>query len=116
MNPFPSRGVATGGASGAMAQHFNLQTKKETTVWVLNIRDTTFSRCSEIIWPRNFTIFTVYATSFGQFTAASNYIGEIDHFTLVILKRSDTGRPEEFLLLGTIQNKTTMNKSLAVRS
>ena len=51
-----------------------------------------------------------------QLFISSNYIGEIDHFTLVILKRSDTGRPEEFLLLGTIQNKTTMNKSLAVRS
>ena len=45
--------------------------------------------------PRNFTIFTVYATIFGQFMAAlwqffSNYIKEIDHFTLDLLKRSDT--------------------------
>ena len=42
-----------------------------------------FYGCSEIIRTRNFTIFTVYAT-------ISNYVREIDHFTLNLLRRSDT--------------------------
>ena len=50
--------------------------------------------CSKIIIrTRNFIIFTVYITIFGQFLAAfrfSNYIGKIDHFTLDLLKSSDT--------------------------
>ena len=64
--------------------------KQGPTISVSNIRDIAFNGCSEIIWTRNFTIFTVYATVFRQYTATSNYIGEIDQFTLDFLKRSDT--------------------------
>ena len=51
----------------------------------------TFYRCSEIIRDTNFTIFTVYATVFAEFTAfqLSNYLEEIDHFILGLLKTSD---------------------------
>ena len=37
---------------------------------VSNIRDIAFYGCSEIIRIRNFTIFTVFATGFGQIMAA----------------------------------------------
>ena len=55
------------------------------------IRNITFYRCSEIIRDTNFTIFTVYATVFAEFTAfqLSNYLEEIDHFILGLLKTSD---------------------------
>ena len=67
--------------------------KVQLTVSLSNIKDIAFYGCTEIIQTRNFTIFTVYATSFRHFMAAfSNYIGEIDHFTLTLdlLKRYDT--------------------------
>ena len=87
-----NRGVATGRARGTMLlPRFNFQTKQGPPVSVSNNRDISFYGCSEIIRIRNFTIFTVNATVFGQFTAAFyNYIGEIDHFTLDFLKKSDT--------------------------
>ena len=53
-----------------MAPNFNLQTRKGATVTVSNIRDIAFYGCSEIIRTKNFTIFTAYATSFGEFTVA----------------------------------------------
>ena len=46
---------------------------------------------------KNFTFFNAHATIFGQFTAGfhfSNYIGEIDHFTLDLLKVMETGPTE----------------------
>ena len=52
-----------------------------------------FSRCSEIIWTRNFKVFIVCATIYEQFPTSfhfSNYIREIHHFTLDLLKRCDT--------------------------
>ena len=39
---------------------------------------------------RNFTSFTVYATIYGGFPFSYNYKEEIDHFTLDVLKMSDT--------------------------
>ena len=48
---------------------------------VSNIRDIAFYGCSEIIWTKNSTIFTVFATNFGEITAAFNCIEHIDHFT-----------------------------------
>ena len=75
--------------------HFNFQTKKGPTVSVSNIRDIAFYGCLEIIRTRSFTIFTVYVQvldNFRQLFIFSNYIGEIDHFTLDLLKRSDTYR------------------------
>ena len=60
---------------------------------VSNIRNIAFYECSEIIRTRNYIIFTVYGTIFGQFSVAfhfSNYIGEIDHLTLDLVKMSDT--------------------------
>ena len=61
------RGVATGGARGLCPNTTG------PTVSVLNIRDIAFYGCSEIIRTRNFTIFTLHATSFGQFTAAFHF-------------------------------------------
>ena len=90
---FKTRGLATGGGvQVAMVPPLQcLNTKQGPTVSVSNIRDISFYGCSEIIQTINFTIFTVNATIFGQYTAAfHNYIGEIDHFTLDLLKRSDT--------------------------
>ena len=49
----------------------------------------------KIIRTGNFTIFTVYATIFGQFMGFfifSNHIGEIAHFTLELLKTFDYKR------------------------
>ena len=55
------------------------------------IRNIIFYRCLEIIRDTNFTIFPVYATVFAEFTAfqLSNYLEEIDHFILSLLKTSD---------------------------
>ena len=96
------RGIATErggggvGGRGTIAPHFNFRTKQGPTVSASYIRDISFYGCSEIKRTRNFTIFTVNAKIFGQFTAAfHNYIGEINHFTLDLLKRSDT-RPWTF--------------------
>ena len=68
-----------------------------------------FCRCSEIIRTRNFTI--LYRVCYNFWTISGRFpffifIGEIDHFTLDLLKS---------VLLWTIQNKTTMNESLNVR-
>ena len=55
-------------------------------------QDIAFYGCSEIIRTRNFTVFTVHATildNLWQFLIFSNYIGEIDHFTFDLLKRSN---------------------------
>ena len=40
---------------------------------VSNIRDIAFYECPEIMRTRNFTIFTLYAISFGQFMAAFHF-------------------------------------------
>ena len=40
---------------------------------VSNIRDIAFYGCTEIMRIRNFTIFTVFATSFGHDTAAFHF-------------------------------------------
>ena len=53
--------------------HFNFQTKKGPTVSVSNMRGIIFYGCSEIIRTRNFTIFTEYATIFGQFMVAFHF-------------------------------------------
>ena len=90
-NTYRYRGITT--RERPWNSDFNLKTKKGPTVLVSNIRDIVFSRCSEIMQTRYFTIFTVYATIFEQFMAAfvsSDYIGEKDHFTLGLLKRSDS--------------------------
>ena len=62
---------------------------KGATISVSNIRDIVFYECSQIKGTRNITIFTVYATIFGQFME-NNYIRETDHFKLDLLKRADT--------------------------
>ena len=64
----------------------------------------------KIILNRNFTIFTMCVTIFEQFMGPfhyfSNFIEEIDHFTLDL--------PKSFFLW-TIQKKTTVNESLNIR-
>ena len=49
--------------------HFNFQTKQGQQ-FQFQTSGIAFNGCSEIIQTRNVTIFTVYATVFGQFTAA----------------------------------------------
>ena len=72
------RGVATGRAMGAMPPpplpNFNFRTKQGPKISVSNIRDIAFYGCSEIIQIRNFTVFIVYATGFGQFMTAFDFI------------------------------------------
>ena len=53
--------------------HFNFQTKQGPTVSISNIKGIVIYGCSEIKQTRNFTIFTVYATIFGPFTAAFHF-------------------------------------------
>ena len=120
-NIFSNRGVATrGDGRGRCPTHFNFRTKQSPTVSVSNIRDIAFYGFSEIIQTRNFTIFTVYATIFGLFTAAfhffllhrgnrSLHVGpskKVRHLTLDLLNN---------FLLWTIRKKTTMKESLQVR-
>ena len=56
------------GGRGPCHPYFNFPTKHGSKVSVSNIRDIAFYGCSEIMQTRNFTIFTVFATIFGQFT------------------------------------------------
>ena len=55
---------------GAMALHFNFQTRQGPQVSVPNIA---FYGCLEIIRTKDFTVFTVYATSLGQFIVAFHF-------------------------------------------
>ena len=60
---------------------------------VSNIRDIAFCGCSEIIQTRNSTILPCLLQIIDKLRRLfifSNYIGQIDHFTLELLKRSDT--------------------------
>ena len=70
------RGVATGGCQGRghAPPYFNFRTKQGPVVSVSNIRDIVIYRFSEIIRTGNFTIFIVYTTIFGQFTAAFHFL------------------------------------------
>ena len=54
--------------------HTHTKAKQGPKVSVLNIRDSTFYRWSEIIQTRTFTIFTVFATIFGQFTIVFRFL------------------------------------------
>ena len=83
-------GALTTEGPGVITPHSNFQTKQGPTVSVSNVRDIAFG-CSEIIRTRSFTIFTGYATIFRQLTHVfSNYKRELYHFTLDLLKKSDT--------------------------
>ena len=63
--------------------HFNFRTEQDPNFSVSNLRDIVFYKCSEIIRTRNFPIFIVYITIFGQLIFIfSKYIGEIENFTL----------------------------------
>ena len=85
------RGVATGISVEPCLPHINFQTKQGPTVLVSNVRDTALYGCSEIIQTRYSTIFTVYATVFGQLTHVfSNFKREIDHLKLDLLKSFNT--------------------------
>ena len=53
--------------------HLNFQSKQGPTVLVSNTKDVAFTECSEIIRTRNFTIFNVCATIFGQFAAVFHF-------------------------------------------
>ena len=69
----------TGRTKGAIippppVPHFNIQTIQGLKILVSNIKDIDFNRFSEITPTRNSTIFTVYATIFGQFKAAFHFI------------------------------------------
>ena len=101
--------------------HLSFRTKQGPKVSVSNITDIAFNECSEIMQTRNFTIFTVYVTSFRQFMAAFHFfylhrenrslpIGpfkKVLYLTLGLLESS---------LLWTIRRETIVNESLNVRS
>ena len=87
---YMSRSLATWETRGAMVPLFNFQAKQGPTFSVSNVKDTGFYGCSEI-QARNFTIFTVDGTIFGQLTQLFfNCKREIDHFMLDHLKSFDT--------------------------
>ena len=99
--------------------HFNFPTKQDPTVLVSNTRDVSFSECSEIIQIRNFTIFNMLATIFGQFTVAFHFFqlhrgnrslhvgpsGKVRYLTLDLLKS---------LLLWTIHHNEREFKRLII--
>ena len=67
---YKTHGRSHWGGQGDMSPlppHFNFRTKQGPKVSVSNIKDIAFYGCSEIMRTRNFTVFTVYATIFGQF-------------------------------------------------
>ena len=117
---YTTQGRSHWGARRVMTPHFNFRTKQGPKVSVSNIRDIAFYGCSEIIRTRNFTIFTIYATTFGEFTAAfyffylhmgtrSFHVGpseKVRYLTLDLLKSFS---------LRNIRKKTTMNEILSVR-
>ena len=72
-----------GEARGLWSPNFNFQTKQGPKISVSNIRDIAFCGYSEIMWLHFWKIY-------GGFSFFSNYIEEIDRFTLDLLKRSDT--------------------------
>ena len=77
-----------GWRGGGMPPHFNFQTKKGPTVSVSNIGDIAFYRSSEIMQTKNLTILPSvlqYLDNLRRLFIFSNYIGEIDHFTLDLL-------------------------------
>ena len=89
------RYIATGEGGGQGGHALPLQFPSQTRFNSFSFKHQRycFLWVSEIIWTRNLTIFTVSATIFGQFRGLfifSNYIGEINHFTVGFLKRSNT--------------------------
>ena len=73
-NKQKSRGVITGWVGGRDAWlPTSISELNKVNVSVSNIRDIAFNRFSEIIWTRHFTIFTLYATIFRQYTAVSHF-------------------------------------------
>ena len=68
--------------------HFNFRTKQGPKISVSHIRDIAFYRCSEIIRTRNFTVLQ-FLDNLWRLFIFSNYIEEINHFTLDLLKRSN---------------------------
>ena len=87
-------GAPLGRASGGMTPLFNFRTKKgPTPVSVSNTRDIAFYGYSEIIRTRNFTILPCmvqFLDNLCWLFIFSNCVRETDHFTLDLLKRSDT--------------------------
>ena len=59
-----SRGSCTPSTTKKKKKKINFQNMQVTAVSVSNIRDIVSCRCSEIMQPRNFMIFTMYATIF----------------------------------------------------
>ena len=66
-----TRGVATGEPGHPWPSHFNFRTRQGPTVSRSN--SFYFIEFSEMIKPKNFTIFTVYTRVFGQFMAAFHF-------------------------------------------
>ena len=82
-----------GGQGGHGPLHLNFRTKQGPSVSVSNIRDNAFYGCSQIIRTKNFAILPSmlqYLNNLRHLFIFSNCIGEIDHFTLDLLKRSDS--------------------------
>ena len=64
----PSHLLRWNNSGAACRSHFKFWTKQGPTSSVSNIGDIAFYGCSEIIWTRNFMMFTVFAIIFGQLT------------------------------------------------
>ena len=82
-----------GGLTGVMVPRLQFLNQKGPTVLVSNIRGIAFYGCSETVWIRNFTIFTVCVLQFWDniqraTSHFSNYTEEIDNFLLNFLKIS----------------------------
>ena len=80
-----------GGRQGGYAQKLQFLKQKRSNSFSFKHQDIAFYGYSEIMWTKNFTVFTMYGTIFGLqwLFIFSNYIGEIDHFSLDFLERSD---------------------------
>ena len=79
---------------GPWSPNLHFQTKQDPTVSVSNIRDIAFYECSEIILWTEISGFLSFMQQFldslRRLFIFSNYIREIDHFKLDLLKRFDT--------------------------
>ena len=86
------RDVATEGEGGSMGAMLPSPTsiskpsKQGPEISISNIRDIAFYRCSEIVRTRNFTIFTVYATVFGNRSLHAGPSEKVRYLPLDLLK------------------------------
>ena len=72
----PFLATREGGGQGVhvpSAAYVNFRTKQGPTVSISNMTYIAFYGCSEVVRTKNFSIFTVYATIFGQCKTSSHF-------------------------------------------